>query len=421
MLKHVQIFLFLLLCVPGGINGKRSEKPFRWKESMKRKDTGIKRQDTEKTLVFTYTRKYYRECDCLRSLPTHVKFVQTENLKSYQLFSKSEKEQFKTGSEEFVVNDEELVVNDRSIAELGIFLGEVSEQGAFLVVNEHNQTICDDCFNDRTAVALCQLNGFQTGYRATSLTSNHHDNSRKVSKNKPSKGGQLNMDRYKCFSRIQAGYSPHRETGKRVLNLTTSDQCTLQRYSASDMPCSYNQAAAVFCHNNIQPYLQFYDLIIRTGTERFYIIFQVRYVKNGRILEYFQHSIRSLSVMPKRQDFRAAMCGEKFGIDLQTTQEMGHGRHHTIMGRFLKRCDECVQILFKNISLFEDEKLICRQTKIKNIEDVEEVADCKMDCGDVLGVRNRSQTCKYTCSSQKENINQNSVQNEILDFFQNIG
>ena len=371
MLRRFQITLFVLfLLLSSGVKGKRSDKPYRWKKSMKEhKNGGIKRQVIEKTLVFTYTRRYNRDCDCLRTLPTHVKFVHPEEMNPHQLFSMSDWEQFKENSGELGKNEQE-----KSILQLGLFLGSVSKRGAFLVVNELNHTICDDYFSDRSAVALCQLNGFRTGYRATKSTSSCYHDSGKHSDKESSKSGKENFDmefnRYECFTKINAGYRSYHGIGKQVLNLTTTDQCTLQKNSADDMPCSANQAAAVFCHDNTGPYLQFYDMTLRSGALRFYITFQVRYVKNGRILEYFQDSLKSLNVMPRRPDFSASMCGEKVGIDFLATKDMGHGKHLTILGSFIKKCDECVQILFKNIPIFNDDLMICRQKrKNTNVED----------------------------------------------------
>ena len=366
-MRPIQITAFVLfLLLSNGVKGKRSDKPYRWKKSMKEhKNGGIKRRDIEKTLVFTYTRKYNRECDCLKSLPTHVKFVHPEEMNSHQLLSRSDWEQLKENSGELSKNEEK-----KSILQLGLFLGSVSKRGAFLVVNELNHTICDDYFGDRTAVALCQLNGFRTGYRATRSASNCYHDSGKHSDEESSKAGGSNfdmeLDRYKCFAKLYAGYRPYHGTGKQVLNLTTTDQCTVQKNSANDMPCSLNQAAAVFCHDNTGPYLQFYDMKLRTGALRFYITFQVRYVKNGRISEYFQDSLKSLKVMPRRPDFSASMCGEKVGIDFHATKDMGHGKHLTILGSFIKKCDECVRILFKNIPIIDDDLKICRQIEKKN-------------------------------------------------------
>jgi hypothetical protein len=84
----------------------------------------------------------------------------------------------------------------------------------------------------------------------------------------------------------------------------------------------------------------------------------VRYVKLGTVYEYFENSLKHADVMPKRSDFSATMCGKKFGVDLQTTREMGKGRHHVILGKFLKRCDESVQIRFKDVPLFGNDHVI---------------------------------------------------------------
>ena len=107
-MRPIQITAFvLLLLLSNGVKGKRSEKPYRWKKSMKEhKNGGIKRRDIEKTLVFTYTRKYNRECDCLKSLPTHVKFVHPEEMNSHQLLSRSDWEQLKENSEGLAKNEE---------------------------------------------------------------------------------------------------------------------------------------------------------------------------------------------------------------------------------------------------------------------------------------------------------------------------
>ena len=65
--------------------------------------------------------------------------------------------------------------------------------------------------------------------------------------------------------------------------------------------------------------------------------------------------------MPKRSDFSATMCGRKVPLDLETTREMGKGRHLVFLGKFLKKCEECVRMKFKDyVIIFEDEPFICK-------------------------------------------------------------
>ena len=65
--------------------------------------------------------------------------------------------------------------------------------------------------------------------------------------------------------------------------------------------------------------------------------------------------------MPKRSDFSATMCGRKVPLDLETTREMGKGRHLVFLGKFLKKCEECVRMKFKDyVIIVEDELFICK-------------------------------------------------------------
>ena len=55
-------------------------------------------------------------------------------------------------------------------------------------------------------------------------------------------------------------------------------------------------------------------------------------------------------------------------MDFQSTRNMGKGRHHVILGKFLKNCNTCVQLMFKGIPLFgRDNELmeICKPTSVE--------------------------------------------------------
>ena len=399
----------LLLILSVNIEGnKRREKPSRWKEAVDNDNEGkrnlvivggyLKTINVRKqkkywslevsevvfypnTFKFTYSLQYDESCDCQRSVlskvsqshrdvetlqPPYIRMLKIKNIDKREHRELSKKDKMK-------------------LAELQILLKARDKRGALMVISSDYQPICDDEFNDRTAIALCQLHGFETG-RRTSMSFESRQlafrdtlmgRTEDKIKDKIYQNGIVHFDswRFHCFCAASITHHPgqaHNDLGKdstnttldtHMLNATNNisiaDSCSELR--ETHVACSRNQAAAVFCHNNDPPFLQFYNIEIHVGLTKFYITFNARYVKLGRIYEYFEDFPKSNDVMPKRSDFSATMCGRKVPLDLETTREMGKGRHLVFLGKFLKKCEECVRMKFKDyVIIFEDALFICK-------------------------------------------------------------
>ena len=381
----ISISLVSSFCLPVFTDGnKRDEKPSRWMLQVDDDDTlETKHQDIEKTLIFTYTSQHNKSCDCQRNVLHNVSFGNYYALRvpetPLELYSKHAEMDLLDSFGPNFSRPKSLELRRRSLVGLKMKLGEVDKRGAFLVVSESNQMICDDHFSDLMARTICLLHGYKAG-RRTSTTVSHHPRalitdreSMLMVKSEDQIGGRwqnwtsiksgsnANFDehRYKCFSNFLSRTSPGGRDRPR-LNLAAPENCV--EMEENSIPCAKNQAAAVFCHDNDKPFLHFYNIALSRGVLKFYITFKARYVKFGRVYEYFEDTVKSAHVMPKRSDFSARMCGKKVGLDFQTTREMNQGRHLVILGKFLKKCDQCVQIKFKNVSLFGDDDFICKLT-----------------------------------------------------------
>ena len=398
-LISVLLLLFLSVNIEGN---KRREKPSRWKEAVDNDNDGRLGDRAivggmplyytlqlyyPKTFKFTYSTQYDESCECQRSVPRYV----SQSDINAQLLEPPEipHELYRQSKRKYYL--QALSLKDRAFIkpeDLRMYLIKRDERGAFMVISGGYQPICDDEFNDRTANFVCQLHGFKTG-RRTSISLE----SRKLAFSgtgtedavNTTLGRRLNgivhydPKRHHCFRASNITHHPgqaHTNLGKDAVhtkttlgvqmlnttdNISIADTCSI--LMETHVPCSKNQAAAVFCHNNDPPFLQFYNIEIHVGLTKFYITFDARYVKLGRIYEYFEDFPKSNDVMPKRADFSATMCGRKVPLDLETTRKMGKGRHLVFLGKFLKKCEECVRVKFKDYVLIREinkDPIICK-------------------------------------------------------------
>ena len=398
------ISLLLLIFLSVNIEGnRRREKPSRWKEVVDNENEGTmasrfngvdyrsrivgnQGKSYPYTFKFTYSSKYDESCDCQRSVPSNVKGAHRDEetldppvkpLDLYLSILRSMEYDFAG-----------LSPMDRSstkLQNLRILLRGHDERGALMLISSDNHPICDDELNDRTAIALCQLHGFKTGRRTSMSLKSRDKILNEIRQDKAELLSEFDLVRngnkyydprmFHCFRAASITHHPRQAynnlgkdstnttLGTQILNATDNisiaDTCSLLTESHI-IPCSRNQGAAVFCHNNDPPFLQFYNIEIHVGLTKFYITFNARYVKLGRIYEYFDFP-KSNDVMPKRSDFSATMCGRKVPLDLETTREMGKGRHLVFLGKFLKKCEECVWLKFKHIFIIVgDEPFICK-------------------------------------------------------------
>ena len=441
----------LLLILSVNIEGnKRREKPSRWKGSVDNDNEGrtvdhfngadrrpkiVGNQEISypNTFKFTYTPQYDESCDCQRSVPSKIsgakRDVETLDPPSIPLDLDTK-----------IINKNDLgKLSDKGkssmkLENLQMQLGVRDKRGALMVFSSSNQPMCDDEFNDRTAIALCRLNGFETG-RRTSMTVSIWR-----AKTKKELNGIAHYDswRFHCFRAASITHHPgqaHNDLGKdstnttlgtQMLNATNNisiaDSCS--ELTETHVACSRNQAAAVFCHNNDPPFLQFYNIEIHVGLTKFYITFNARYVKLGRIYEYFEDFPKSNDVMPKRSDFSATMCGRKVPLDLETTREMGKGRHLVFLGKFLKKCEECVRMKFKDyVIIVEDELFICKlkenRTK-KNENNDKKPKSTKEMKSEELTRKEKTRLKKKEKRLKKKQRNRNHAVGKDIDPFADI-
>ena len=362
----IAVILFSCLCI--GVDGKRRrEKPSRWKETVK---ASVTMEDKHIKLpgfvLFTYSSEYDLMCNCVKKVPTNVTFGRHFEDCNWGLYYPFQAPDIHLAVDRYLNDD----VVDRHSSHREIFkshaknsfyphgvkmldeyvitLQTESDSGAFMLIGDHGKPICNDHFSDRTATALCQVFGFRGG-RRTTLTVADRERTMHIIRG----GWPENFDwfTFKCFRKFKPAYQYNEEENAQMLNVSVVDKCREYKIEET-LPCSYNQAAAVECYSDFAPRLQFYDFELSRSVEKFYLTFHVRYVKLGRLFPFHEDNIKQLDLLPKRSDFSGTMCGRKISVDFQSTREMGKGRHHVILGKFLKNCKECVQLLFKGIPLF---------------------------------------------------------------------
>ncbi|KAL5247386.1 hypothetical protein ACHWQZ_G019308 [Mnemiopsis leidyi] len=263
-----------------------------------------------------------------------------------------------------------------------------SDKGALMLLSLNDKIVCNDHFSDLTATALCQAFGFKGGRRKTLTLADRERTIEKVKLPWPQK---FDTEVFKCFRKFKPVYRYNEEKMEQMLNVTVVDKCR----DFEMLPCSFNQAAAMTCYSDPNQSIQFYNFELSKSVEKFYLTFEVRYVKLGGLYPFYEDNIKQLNLLPKRSDFSGTMCGRKIPVDFQSTRNMGKGRHHVILGKFLKNCNTCVQLMFKDIPLFgrdnelveickpisvekwlnqkakKEEKEIAKKEKKKNLKDVQ--------------------------------------------------
>ena len=373
--------VFLFSCVLIGLEGKRRrEKPSRWKETVKEavtiEDKHIKLPGY---VLFTYSSEHDLACNCVKKVPTNVFYggnfetwkwgeyypfqKPDEHLAEHRYFNNDIWDGHPAHDEIFGFHAKKSFYPHgiKMLDEYGITLQAESNHGVFMLISDHYKPICNDHFSDRTATAICQAFGFQGGRRTSLTVADREHTMHLFSQSWPE---DFDWFAFKCFRKFKPEYQYDEENKVQMLNVSVVDKCRDYKIEET-LPCSYNQAAAVECYSDFAPRLQFYNFELSRSTEKFYLTFHVRYVKLGHFYPFHEDNIKQLDLLPKRSDFSGTMCGRKISVDFQSTREMGKGRHHVILGKFLKNCEECVQLLFKAIPLFgRDNELveICKPT-----------------------------------------------------------
>ena len=379
ILTTILLILLLSICIDGK---SRRDKPSRWKEAVKETLTIEKlEEELDCSVEFTYSLEHDVSCDCLRSVPTNVthhhrRWTEHEHQAGHGMPFVSPGNHGSINKRYLTIYDNYKtyvpygmsIVKDNAFYPLGeLTLDEyfisfrIQSNGVFMLISFGNKPICDDHFNDLTATALCQRFGYKGGRRAFLTVADRMNSFSAVESSMgwDPLGQQLGTDIVRCFRKLKPEYVYDEGRKEQVLNVTVVDKCR-DDVLVEALPCSRNQAAAVSCFSDIAPRLQFYNFQLSRGVNKFYLTFEIRFLKFGRLYSFFEDDLKMLDVMPKRSDFSAVMCDRKVPLDFQSTNEMGKGRHHVILGKFLKKCEECVQIMFRDTPLFERDVKICK-------------------------------------------------------------
>ena len=358
---------------------KRREKPSRWKNTVKESVTvEDKHEKLAGWIQFGYKLEHDSSCNCVRRVPTNIttnnvmKAHEFEFEKFRWLWDEMSPFQMPHLPDRYLERADDILMElDKSPAKRTHYLQGVKaldeylirfepqdKSGVILMIGMKDRPICNDHFNDLTATALCQAYGFKGG-RRSSLTVADREDSIAIIKGQWPQSFDPNV--FRCFRKFQPKYDLDKESSEQILNVTVMDKC--KDFEIEDtLPCSHNQASAITCYSDLAPTLQFYDFELSRSVDKFYLTFNVRYVKLGRLYPLYEENVKLLGLLPRRSDFSGTMCGRKISVDFQSTREMGKGRHHVILGKFLKKCKECVQLMFKGTLMLGEAIGICKPT-----------------------------------------------------------
>ena len=358
---------------------KRREKPSRWKDTVKESVTiEDKHKELSGWIQFGYKLEHDSSCNCVKRVPTNITKNNVMKAPEFEkirwLRDEMSPLQLPDLPDRYLERVKELLKDkelDMTPAKRTHYLKGVKafdeylirfepqdKSGVILLISMKDRPICNDHFNDLTATALCQAYGFKGG-RRTSLTVADREDSTMIIRGEWPQSFEPSM--FRCFRKFKPDYNLDKERSEQILNVTVKDKCKDVEIEET-LPCSHNQAAAVTCYSDFAPTLQFYDFELTRGVDKFYLTFNVRYVKLGRLYPLYEENVKLLDLMPRRSDFSGTMCGRKISVDFQSTREMGKGRHHVILGKFLKKCKECVQLMFKGTLMFGQAIGICKPT-----------------------------------------------------------
>ena len=174
--------------------------------------------------------------------------------------------------------------------------------------------VCEDKFNDRTAVKMCEMYGYERGYRTT-----YHTNEEFTA---------TNLVCYDWLFMLDTGYVS-----------THWGSCESVMYDDADtLPCAKNQALAVFCYRRDDPITyEIYNLEVKSTSKKFTATFSMRFLKLGRRYEVVGG--QGLKDHPNSTDVRAVACGEDLDCKLSAKK-----LNFELSVKQNKKCDESVQL-----------------------------------------------------------------------------
>ena len=171
--------------------------------------------------------------------------------------------------------------------------------------------VCEDGFNDWAAKNLCETIGYDRGYRTTYQTEEEFFKTEVV-----------------CFTDFSEifGFVTDRI-------LSGNEHCDMKSYRMEGLPCSKNQALAVFCYDQwIDSRYEPYDFEFCNDTMTFTVAFSLRLEKLGKIFELVgKKALKGHSII---NDFGAVICGKDVRVKWS-----GSLSKYELKGKFNQECN----------------------------------------------------------------------------------
>ena len=195
--------------------------------------------------------------------------------------------------------------------------------------------ICADGFNDRTAQALCQMYTYDRGIRATY---------------KVESASEFIHTGLSCFDSMN-DIEPHEWKGD--LNVYWKDTCSWEVYSEKSVPCSRNQAAAVYCHDlGYETSYHFEEVFTRKTDRKFKITGKIQQFKHGRIFSFFGMKGLKEDMGYFDEAFSAEACGHQYKPSVKIDTD-DRSDVIELSGKFKLDCDQCVDVFMLGEYLFD--------------------------------------------------------------------
>ena len=211
-------------------------------------------------------------------------------------------------------------------------LGTPTSDNAFPVLVVHPEdgavhAVCDDLWTDKSALALCKMEGYEYGRRASVTTDLDYLYT-----------GVQCFEEYELLDLSSYG---------KPLFVIANAVCSSSPVSKkASLPCSKRQAAAVHCYND--PWFNIFHGVELSATEQeFSIKFRINFVKLGKFYDALAEN--PLDSYPEPSLYSAKGCENDVEVSLEAL--LGDKVFY-LKGNFPADCGECVNIMLDGKPLF---------------------------------------------------------------------
>ncbi|KAL5250059.1 hypothetical protein ACHWQZ_G015958 [Mnemiopsis leidyi] len=194
--------------------------------------------------------------------------------------------------------------------------------------------ICDDYWMDLEAENFCKMHGYKRGRRASLTAEDSYAETQLF-----------------CFD----------FTAISITQLSATERCTVTNYEDTDMACTSDQAAGVYCYNEIWIPKKVIILSVKNTMKKFKIVLLAGSEKYGRFYNANDH-MDTLDTPPTKSDFKFVEQGSKKSVKL-TVKFKKKGKEVILSGKF-PQARTCYEIYYKEVLFMR-----CMQSGVIKIKD----------------------------------------------------